>query len=102
MADKKQTLKLPPQSLEAEQAVLGCMLIDPEAVPRAFHFLTEKSFFNLAHVHVYTAISNLFEKNETVDNITVTDELKKIGKLEEVGGAYFITGLSSEPKQSAR
>ena len=96
MADKIQTLKLPPQSLEAEQAVLGCMLIDPEAVPRTLHILTEKSFFNSAHVHIYTAISNLFEKNETVDNITVTDELKKIGKLEEVGGAYFITGLSSD------
>ena len=79
MADNKQTLKLPPQSLEAEQAVLGCMLIDPDAVSRTLHLLTEKSFFNSAHAHVYTAISNLFEKNETVDNITVTDELKKIG-----------------------
>ena len=96
MADKNQTLKLPPQSLEAEQAVLGCMLIDPEAVPRTLHILTEKSFYNSSHVHIYTAISNLFEKNKTVDNITVTDELKKIGKLEEVGGAYFITGLSSD------
>ena len=87
MADKNQTLKLPPQSLEAEQAVLGCMLIDPEAVPRTFQILTEKSFFNSAHVHIYTAISNLFEKNETVDNITVTDELKKMvnwKKLEEL------------------
>jgi len=96
MADKNQTLKLPPQSLEAEQAVIGCMLIDPEAVNRILHILTEKSFFSSAHAHIYTAISNLFEKNESVDNITVTDELKKIGKLEEVGGAYFITGLSSD------
>jgi len=95
MVDKNQTLKLPPQSLEAEQAVLGCMLIDPDAVPKTLHFLTEKSFFHSAHAHIYTAISNLFEKNKTVDNITVTDELKKINKLEEVGGAYFITGLSS-------
>ena len=94
--DQKQTLKLPPQSLEAEQAVLGCMLIDPEAIPKTFQILSKNSFFNLAHSHVYSAISNLFEKNETVDNITVTDELKKIGKLEEVGGAYFITGLSSD------
>ena len=77
MADKNQALKLPPQSTEAEQAVLGCMLIDPEAVPKILHLLTEKSFFNSIHAHIYTAISNLFEKNETVDNISVTDELKK-------------------------
>ena len=96
MAEKNHTLKLLPQSLEAEQAVLGCMLIDPEAVSKTLHILTKKSFINSAHSHVYTAISNLFEKNATVDNITVTDELKKIGKLEEVGGAYFITGLSSD------
>jgi len=96
MAVTNQTLKLPPQSLEAEQAVLGCMLIDPEAVPKTLHILTEKSFFNSAHTYIYTAIKNLFEKNETVDNITVTNELKKMNKLDEVGGAYFITGLSSE------
>ena len=96
MADNNQALKLPPQSLEAERAVLGCMLIDPEAIPKTLHILTDKSFFNSAHAHIYTAISNLFEKNDIVDNITVTDELKKIGKLEEVGGAYFITGLSSD------
>ena len=76
MADKTKTLKLPPQSLEAEQAVLGCMLIDPEAVPKAMQILTKKSFINSSHVHVFTAILNLFEKNATVDNITVTDELK--------------------------
>ena len=93
MADNNQALKLPPQSLEAERAVLGCMLIDPEAVNRTLHILTDKSFYNSIHAHIYSAISNLFEKNETVDNITVTDELKKIGKLEEVGGAYYITGL---------
>ena len=60
MASKNQAGRLPPQSIEAEQAVLGCMLIDPEAVPRTLLILTEKSFFNSAHVHDYTAISNLF------------------------------------------
>ena len=73
MEDKNQSIKLPPQSLESEQAVLGCMLIDPEAIPKAMHFLTEKSFFSPVHSHVYKAILNLFEKNATVDNITVTD-----------------------------
>ena len=96
MTEKKQSIKTQPQSLEAEKAVLGCMLIDPEAVPRALHLLTEHSFFSKSHLFVYQAILNLFEKNISIDNISVTDELEKTGKLEQVGGAYFITGLSSD------
>ena len=64
MATKNQTHRLPPQSIEAEQAVLGCMLIDPEAVAKVFHSLTENSFFKLAHSHIYNAMSDLFEKND--------------------------------------
>ena len=52
MADKKQPVRLPPQSIEAEQAVLGCMLIDPEAAPRVFHTLTANSFYSTAHAHI--------------------------------------------------
>ena len=96
MASKNQAGRLPPQSIEAEQAVLGCMLIDPEAVPRVFHTLTDKSFFKSAHSHIYNAMAVLFEKNEAIDSISVTDQLKKSGKLEDVGGAYFITGLSTD------
>ena len=96
MADKDQPVRLPPQSVEAEQAVLGCMLIDPEAAPRVLHTLTEKSFYSIAHASIYSSMSILFEKNETIDTISVTDQLKKLGKLEDVGGAYFITGLSSD------
>ena len=96
MGDKDQPVRLPPQSVEAEQAVLGCMLIDLEAAPRVLHTLTEKSFYSTAHAHIYSAMSALFEKNEAIDTISVTDQLKKTGKLEDVGGAYFITGLSSD------
>ncbi len=96
MAEKKQPVRLPPQSVEAEQAVLGCMLIDPEAAPRVFHTLTANSFYSTAHAHIYSAMSALFEKNAAIDTISVTDQLKKSGKLEDVGGAYFITGLSSD------
>ena len=96
MTDNSQPVRLPPQSVEAEQAVLGCMLIDPDAVPRVFHTLTEKSFYKTAHSHIYAAMGVLFEKNEAIDTISVTDQLKKAGKLEEIGGAYFITGLSTD------
>lgn len=60
------------------------------------HFLTEKSFYKTAHTHIFTTMLRLFEKNENIDNICITDALKKAGKLEEVGGAYFITGLSTD------
>ena len=96
MTVNNQPVRLPPQSVEAEQAVLGCMLIDPEAVPRVFHTLTEKSFYKITHAHIYAAMAVLFEKNEAIDTISVTDQLKKSGKLEEIGGAYFITGLSTD------
>ena len=62
MTDNSQPVRLPPQSVEAEQAVLGCMLIDPDAVPRVFHTLTEKSFYKTAHSHIYAAMGVLFEK----------------------------------------
>jgi len=96
MADKVQPVRLPPQSVEAEQAVLGCMLIDPDAAPRVFHILTEKSFYTSAHAHIFASMSVLFEKNDVIDAISLTDQLKKTGMLEDVGGAYFITGLSSD------
>jgi len=96
MAEKAKQLNLPPHSEEAEKALLGCLLINPDAVHRTLHILTVKSFYHSSHAHIFSAILNLFEKNQTVDNITVIDELKKINKLEEVGGAYFITGLSSD------
>ena len=47
MADTNQPVRLPPQSIEAEHAVLGCLLIDPEAAPRVFHTLTKKSFYSI-------------------------------------------------------
>ena len=96
MASKKENFRLPPQSIEAEKAVLGCMLIDPDAVPRAINYLTKKSFYQSIHSKIFECMLNLFEKNNAIDNISVTDELKKSGILEEIGGAYYITGLSSD------
>ena len=63
MPEENKSIKMQPQSIEAEKAVLGCMLIDPDAVPRALHLLNENSFFNQNHIYVYQAICNLFDKN---------------------------------------
>ena len=102
MVEKKEDqLRLPPHSLEAEQAVLGCMLIDVEAVPKAMNHLTENSFYKPAHAIIYNHMMKLFENNNTIDNISILEDLKKSSQLDAVGGAYYITGLSSEAPSAA-
>ena len=96
MSDNNQASRLPPQSIEAEKAVLGCMLINPESPSKVFHVLTSKSFYNSSHSYIFSAMETLFEKDQTIDTITITEQLKKNKKLEAIGGAYYITGLSSE------
>jgi len=95
--DKKDAiLRLEPQSIEAEKAVLGSMLISKEAVPRAMTFLHKDSFFDKKHQIIYKNIMDLFENNSAVDSVSLLDSLKKNKDLENVGGAYYITGLSND------
>ena len=95
--DKKDvTSRLEPQSIEAEKAVLGSMLISKEAVPRAMTFLSKDSFFDRKHQIIYKNIIELFEGNSAIDSVSLLDILKKNKELEDVGGAYYITGLSNE------
>jgi len=85
-----------PQSIEAEKAVLGSMLISKEAIPRAMSFLTEESFFDNKNKVIYKNIMQLFEDNSAIDSVSLIDCLKKNKELEGVGGAYYVTGLSNE------
>jgi len=85
--------KLPPQNLEAEMAVLGSMLIDPEAISVASEVLDSGSFYNDTHCKIFEAIIELYNANKPVDLVTLTDELKRKGALVEVGGATFLTVL---------
>jgi len=85
--------KLPPQNLEAEMAVLGSMLIDEEAISVAVELLTKDYFYKDTHKKIFEAISDLYSANKPVDLITLTDELKRNGALDEVGGASFLTLL---------
>ncbi len=101
MADStEKSLRMPPQSSDAEEAVLGCMLIEKQAVPKALQVLTAESFYNTAHAKIYKSILELFDKNQTIDTISVIAELEKRGELEDVGGSYYLTGLSSEAPSS--
>ncbi len=93
--------KLPPQNLEAEQSVLGALLIDREAISKVVEFLHPESFYREAHQWLYEAILNLFNKNEPVDLVTVTDELSRMGKLEAVGGRIYVADIINSVPTSA-
>jgi replicative DNA helicase len=85
--------RLPPQNIEAEQSVLGSLLIDPDAVTRVASILKASDFYRESHKLIYQAIQNLHERDEAADFITVSDELARQGQLEEVGGASYLTYL---------
>jgi len=84
---------LPPQNLEAEMAVLGSMLIDENAIGVALESLDKTCFYKDAHRQVYDVILSLYNDSKAVDLITVTDELKRQGILDKVGGVSFLTEL---------
>lgn len=85
--------KIPPQNLEAEMAVLGSLLIDEEAIAVAIESLDIDSFYKDSHKKIFEAILDLYNVNKAVDLITLTDELKRKGLLEEIGGVSFLAAL---------
>jgi len=93
--------KIPPQSNEAEVAVLGAMLLDKEAIGEAIEFLDETSFYREAHGRIYSTIVNLYDKNKAIDIVTLVEELKRNDLLEEIGGAAYITSITSSIPTSA-
>jgi replicative DNA helicase len=86
--------RLPPQSLESEQAVLGALLVSSEGVSRIVDVLDPEYFYRKAHQVIYAAMLDLYEKNEPIDIVTVSQYLKDEGKLDTVGGRQYITDLS--------
>jgi len=85
--------KMIPQNVEAEEAVLGSLLIDPEALFRVAPFLAAEDFYVQKNGWIYQAILSLHERREPIDFVTLCDELERRGQLEEVGGAAYITSL---------
>ncbi len=82
-----------PQNVEAEEAVLGSLLIDPEALYRVTPFLKSDDFYIQKNAWIYEAILDLHERREPVDFVTLCDELERQERLEEVGGTAYITSL---------
>jgi replicative DNA helicase len=88
--------KVPPQSLEAERAVLGAILLEPALLPRAIELLIPEEFYKEAHRKIFGAMIRLFERGEPADAITVTEMLRREGVFEEVGGHTLLATLQEE------
>jgi replicative DNA helicase len=85
--------RLPPQNIEAEQSVLGSILIDRDAIVRVAAFLKAEDFYREAHRTIYQAAVDLFERREPADFVLLCDELERRGRLEGVGGPAYLTAL---------
>jgi replicative DNA helicase len=83
-----------PHSVEAEESVLGAVLISTEATDVALEHLHAEDFYTPAHQSIFAAVSTLFESNKPVDVVTVTEALRRAGELERVGGISYVTRLS--------
>ena len=85
--------KLPPQHIEAEQSILGGILIENEAINRVTEILDAEDFYRDTHRKIFNAFINLSERDEPADLITLTNELRKIDQLDSIGGASYLASL---------
>lgn len=93
--------RIQPQARELEEAVLGALMIEKDAYSQVSEILRPESFYDHVHQLIYEAITGLAVRQEPVDILTVTEQLRKTGHLEEVGGPFYITQLSSKVASSA-
>ena len=93
--------KVPPHNEEAEVATLGALLLDSEALAVVIRYLRPEDFYKTAHQRIYQAILALFDRNEAIDLITLTEALREGGLLEACGGAAYIARLTSAVPTSA-
>ena len=93
--------KLPPQAIDLEEAVLGAMMIDKKGVDDVIDILHSDAFYKQAHQDIFNAMFRLFNESEPIDLLTVSNELRKEGKLDNVGGDFYLVGLTQKVSSSA-
>ena len=93
--DLSLTTRIPPQNIEAEQLVLGAMLIDPEIIPLVVGMLQPEDFFREGHRVIYQVIMDLYDREEPLDLMSLTEELRKQNELERAGGLTYLAFLFS-------
>ncbi len=93
--DKNLLGKLPPQNIEAEQSLIGSLLIDKDAIIKIAGMLNAEDFYQDSHALIYATIIELFEKRDNIDIISLTNRLQERGILEQVGGRSYIISLTN-------
>ena len=93
--------KLPPQALDLEQVVLGAMMIDKKGVDEVIDILSPEAFYKESHRYIFEAVFKLFENSEPIDLLTVSSQLRKDGKLDMVGGDFYLISLTQKVSSSA-
>ncbi|MAV64478.1 MAG: replicative DNA helicase [Candidatus Marinimicrobia bacterium] len=94
--EDKENKRIPPQSIDAEKAVLGCMLINNEAVSVSMQYLTSDSFYDKSNSLIFKTMCTLYNNSKPIDSLSLIDELKKNKIIDSIGGPYYVTGLSQE------
>ena len=93
--------KIPPQALDLEEVVLGAMMIDKKGVDEVIDILSPEAFYKEAHQYIFDAIFKLFENSEPIDLLTVSSQLRKDQKLDQVGGDFYLISLTQKVSSSA-
>jgi replicative DNA helicase len=100
-ADREPAARIPPHDIDAEKAVLGAMLLDKHAVPVAIELLQPDYFYSTANEKIFATMVELYSKNTEIDVITVREELKKKGYLDNIGGSPYLNELVTSIVSSA-
>src|SRR3990170_6186104 len=85
--------RVPPHNLEAEQSVLGSMLLERDAIARVVELVRPEDFYRDAHRKIFEVVVELFERGEPADLVSVTERLRSKGQLDDMGGAAYVTAL---------
>ena len=93
--------KVPPQAIELEEAVLGALMLEKDALTNVIDILKVESFYKESHKVIFQAILDLFTESQPIDLLTVTSQLRKNGALEVAGGAFYVTELTSKVASAA-
>jgi len=93
--------KIPPQAIDLEEVVLGAMMIDKKGVDEVIDILSPDAFYKEAHQHIFEAIFMLFQESQPIDLLTVSNQIKKDGNLDKIGGEYYLIQLTQKVASSA-
>ena len=99
--DESQIMRIPPHNIEAEQSVIGAIIMDHEALIVATETLKPKDFYRPDHQEIYSAIMELYTSNSPVDLVTIQNRLSEKGVLEQVGGISYLAELATIVPTSA-